>query len=743
MSDAPATVPAETIPPPAAVPAAVLKPARSLFPGWVWLLPGVVLILVSAVVFWSWWQRGERVVVHFKEGHGLKTGDPVRSRGITVGEVSAVELSPDLQSVDVVIDLRPSADNIAVQGSRFWVVRPQADLTGVSGLDTVVGAKYIAVFPGSGSRLRKFDGLDEPPVLESLDPRGLEIVIEGNQMGGLRPGVPLMHRQVRIGSVLTKPTRNGNTIEVRGYIFPGYADLVRENSVFWNVSGFRLNGGLTSGLTLKAESLETVLAGGIAMTTPGTPGSVVPNGHRFQLASEPPKERGDRIQVTFKDGHGLKPGDVLRHRGITLGEVNSVALAPTMQAVEVVIDLLPGVEGIAVQGSRFWIVRMQADLPALSVSGLDTMVGGKYLAVSPGQGPVQHKFVGLEEPPVQEIIEPGGLDIVLQGKRMGGLRLGVPLTYRQVRIGTVLSAQLANDASAVEVHVYVRPAYAGLVRENSVFWNTSGLKFGVDWRGLSVDADSMMSVLAGGLAMATPDNPGKAVQNGKRFELADEAPKDASKWSPSLPLVDLHLPADKSVPRLVRATLRYQTPGKVFGKTLHEQRGLLLPVDRSWLLGPEDLLVVPSAAIGGHGTLACEGESQSITAEKSTGDKIAPRLSRINVADQSLAKKLEGSVSLSRLQAPKEIEDCLLVADSSLAPVLVSKARLKADAGSWKLESASLSGAADPTDERWHGAAAVSVATGDVIGVLWVPEKNKGPRRILPLTAALLEQLRR
>ena len=85
----------------------------------------------------------------------------------------------------------------------------------------------------------------------------------------------------------------------------------------------------------------TVLAGGVAMTTPGTPGPVVATGHRFQLANDPPKERGDRLQITFKDGHGIKPGDVLRHRGITLGEVYAVTLAPSMQAVEVEIDLLP------------------------------------------------------------------------------------------------------------------------------------------------------------------------------------------------------------------------------------------------------------------------------------------------------------------------------------------------------------------------------------------------------------------
>ena len=44
--------------------------------------------------------------------------------------------------------------------------------------------------------------------------------------------------------------------------------LVRENSVFWNVSGIGMHFGLFSGLDIQTESLESILAGGIAFATP-------------------------------------------------------------------------------------------------------------------------------------------------------------------------------------------------------------------------------------------------------------------------------------------------------------------------------------------------------------------------------------------------------------------------------------------------------------------------------------------
>src|SRR5262249_27003667 len=110
MSDAPAPVPPEPVqpvaPPPAEPPPRpVLKPVRRAMLGWFWALPGVVLVIVAVLVYLSLARRGERILVHFNEGHGLKPGDAVRCRGITVGEVRAVELSNDEPGVDVVIDL--------------------------------------------------------------------------------------------------------------------------------------------------------------------------------------------------------------------------------------------------------------------------------------------------------------------------------------------------------------------------------------------------------------------------------------------------------------------------------------------------------------------------------------------------------------------------------------------------------------------------------------------------------------
>ena len=143
---------------------------------------------------------------------------------------------------------------------------------------------------------------------------------------------------------------------------------------------------------------------------------------------------------------------------------------------------------------------------------------------------------------------------------MGGLRAGAPLTYRGVRIGGVLSAGLASDATAVDVRVWVRPPYKDLVREGSVFWNVSGFKVGGSLltARLAVDFESAETLLAGGMAMATPTTPGKTVHDGHRFELAEKEPEKWQDWNPSIALIHARMPAGATLPRLIKATLQHR-----------------------------------------------------------------------------------------------------------------------------------------------------------------------------------------
>ena len=71
-------------------------------------------------------------------------------------------------------------------------------------------------------------------------------------------------------------------------IEPPYDVLVRPGTRFWNASGVNIDVGLFSGASIRTESLESILAGGISFATPETSQSTAPvqSGEVFTLHGE-------------------------------------------------------------------------------------------------------------------------------------------------------------------------------------------------------------------------------------------------------------------------------------------------------------------------------------------------------------------------------------------------------------------------------------------------------------------------
>ena len=111
------------------------------------------------------------------------------------------------------------------------------------------------------------------------------------------------------------------------------------------------------------------------------------------------RSRGISILVRFADGHGIRPGDRLRYRGIEVGEVTKVGLDKALGGVNVVVDMDRAAKGLACEGSQFWIERPVVKLT--EVRGLETLIGGAYLAVLPGppDGKRVRSFRGTRDSP--------------------------------------------------------------------------------------------------------------------------------------------------------------------------------------------------------------------------------------------------------------------------------------------------------------------------------------------------------
>ncbi len=413
---------------------------------------------------------------------------------------------------------------------------------------------------------------------------------------------------------------------------------------------------------------------------------------------------GPEITVRFAHGHGIEAGDTLRHLGIRVGRVERVELTSELDAVVCHIQLESAAAGLARSGTRFWIVRPHVSLEG--VGGLETLVGARYVAALPRTGvrePVaaQREFLGLDTPPLLESVEPGGLELVLNAPRRFGLMPGAPLYYRQIQIGSVVGVDLSSDATTVEVRLYVRPAYAPLVRRNSRFWQVTGIDMRLALTaGFSFELESLRTLITGGVALATPDDPGPLVQNGHMFELRERYEDAWTEWRPAIPIGSTLLPEGARMPRPTRAVLRW-VEGR-FLKADEERRGNMLPLEVG-LLTPADLLRSPNAS--GTARLEVAGEAVGLDREalwESGG------LALVDVVLPGL-----DPWPSARIRPMGEPEDCLVVADG-LAPQALSAARFAVVDQGWRVEKLVA------FDALWHGASVVARSDGALLGALLV-----------------------
>ncbi len=253
-----------------------------------WWLALACLILAVGLVVYSMPSGGTHIQIHFPQGHGLKAEDVVRYRGIDVGVVESIHLTDDMDAVDVHVQLFPTAKRLAVEGTRFWIVRPKLSISGVSGLETAVGHKYIEVQPGDPeqSRKRHFDGLANAPV-DDGDAEGIEILLQADARHSVNVGSAIHFRGVDVGSILSvQLSPDARLVEVRGKVEAPYRSLVTTETKFWATGGVDFDFSLTKGLKLETESLDTLARGGVSMLVTGD-GQPVEPGHAFPLAAAP------------------------------------------------------------------------------------------------------------------------------------------------------------------------------------------------------------------------------------------------------------------------------------------------------------------------------------------------------------------------------------------------------------------------------------------------------------------------
>jgi paraquat-inducible protein B len=212
---------------------------------------------------------------------------------------------------------------------------------------------------------------------------------------------------------------------------------------------------------------------------------------------------GPRIEIEFKSADGVEAGKTeVRYKEVVIGKVVSVGLRDDRKRVVVVAQLNRSAAGFAVEDTNFWVVRPR--IGAAGVTGLGTLFSGAYIAGDAGVATTTRtQFTGLEVPPFILRGEPGKV-FVLHSDDLGSLDVGSPVFHRRTPVGRVVGYTLDADRDDLTLKIFVEAPFSKLVTRDSRFWNASGIDLTLNASGLSVNTQTLASVLAGGLAFDLP-----------------------------------------------------------------------------------------------------------------------------------------------------------------------------------------------------------------------------------------------
>ncbi|MEW6983952.1 MlaD family protein [Colwelliaceae bacterium 6471] len=490
----------------------------------VWLVPIIALIFGAWLVFDAVSQRGVFITVQFDNASGIVPGKTeVRYKGLTAGVVKDVEPSKDLQSVIVEIEMAANTKPYITDKASFWYVTADISLKGISDIDTLLSGSYINMEPDikeEGESKRHFIALNEPPLLNKSIP-GLHIALQTQRLGSLAKHSPVTFRQITVGYVSNyKYVADKKMVEVSAFIEPEYAHLVTENSRFWNASGIEVSASLAAGVKVRANSLASIVSGGIAFDHPSYEAdtAAVQSGYNFPLyADYAAAQMGEEITLNLEWDSGLEVGAAIMFQGLTMGKISAfTSFDPQEKRITAKANINPRLSPYLTTDTEFYVVSPTLDLSGLG--NVSTLFTGNYINVRPAtSGDITSKFDVYNQAPAYSYLEPG-LHLMLETDDVSSIRTGINLYFQQQVVGNV-QAVAPNGPGQFLVHAHIKPEYQNYVTKDSRFWNVSGIKLSGNLQNFELAAQSVQSVLMGGIAFDNGIGNNEQPKNGDRFAL--------------------------------------------------------------------------------------------------------------------------------------------------------------------------------------------------------------------------------
>ncbi len=304
----------------------------------IWIVPMIALIISGWLVYQHFSKLGPEIRIVFSTSGGLEAGKSViKYRNVPIGKVTRIEVQEGGEGVVVVARMNKETRVFVNETTRFWVVKPKVDYSGVSGLDTLISGSYIAMY-AEESEVDKdyFEGLKTP--YRDLN-SGEYYLLHSKSSSSIRVGTPINYRNVQVGQIEhVILSHDGMSVEIVAFVKKEYTKLINTTTKFWlqSLASIGLNGDrvdielapLLSYLAFGGITFESKLDKEYPKVDPDYFFRLYNNYHEAEIKKIGAGTADVRSFIFKFQGKmsGLKTGASIRYQGFDVGEVNKVDL---------------------------------------------------------------------------------------------------------------------------------------------------------------------------------------------------------------------------------------------------------------------------------------------------------------------------------------------------------------------------------------------------------------------------------
>lgn len=457
------------------------------------------------------------LLLNFKSDNAAanSVGTPIFFKKIRVGEIARVRLDSSGQFVNIQAFIESKYSALVKKDSQFWNISGLNANISRSGIDFKLDNLTSLIAGGITFSSPENSG---PPsadreykLFENIEAsqQGLSITIRMNNTNNLTNGAGILFKGHGIGRINTIRYENSSqSFIAHATINPAFSEFVTENAQFWLEK--------TSLSFSNIKNLSNIITGDYVGFSHSENYQQEKQKNTFTLRNNQIiDDQSLSITLIADDAHGLTEGATVSYKGLTIGNINSLTLSEDNTQIKAKVSINSKYQYLVNSNSKFYLlsgIDFKASLKGIEVASkpLKNVLQGGIALFNKDQitkrnkalkkNQLFHLYPSKEMAILGKNIFSKPLEIALLSRELPSVSVGSPVYYHKLKVGEVSQLQL-HESGEMETRLEIGAQFKHLISDNTVFWDVSGFQVNAGFSGVEINADSLLAIAAGGIAL--------------------------------------------------------------------------------------------------------------------------------------------------------------------------------------------------------------------------------------------------